>query len=74
MPVKKYSLGQLLELGLIKNPDGSVVKQKNTIKKILEQQGIEKTGKTPYGQPCFSITQAQINKINKRFYGSTDSV
>lgn len=67
MTPKTYGLIELAELGLIKSAKGKPVKNLGTVRKIVLRCGMGMTGKTPHGQPCYEISQADIKKINNRF-------
>jgi len=64
---KKYTLLEIQKLGLLKTIEGEPIKSRDTIRKLLTAHEIRQTAITPYGQPCYGVTEKEINLINKRF-------
>ena len=64
--MKTYTIGEIARLGLLKNHKGEPYKHKATITKLLQQYPKLKRINTPWGSG-YSITMAEIEKINRRW-------
>lgn len=61
-----YTAAQACRLKLIKKADGKPFKTEQSLRNFLNRNGIKKTGVRDNGQPTYTLTMGQINKLNKR--------
>lgn len=63
--MKKYTIGEIFRLGLLKNHKGESYKHKATISRIVNQSNYKEV-KTPFGYGKV-LTDKDIKELNKRF-------
>lgn len=63
MKAKRYTVGEILRLGLLKNHKGEAYKHKATISRIIRSMGHKRTA-TTFGEG-YLVSEADIKRHNK---------